>query len=93
MYRSYPEKSKIYVNQNVVHVEHLGHDGVVVYTQDGQSYKGDLVVGADGVHSHMRTRMWQFADMVRPGMIPDYEKKGTYSFCNTISVNDEEVKG
>lgn len=76
LYDSYPEKSKIHVNSNVVHVDHLGNDGVVVYTQSGHSYKGDLLVGADGVHSQVRTQMWAISDRMQPGWITRNEKTG-----------------
>lgn len=78
LYDSYPEKSKIHVNSNVVHVDHLGNDGVVVYTQSGHSYKGDLLVGADGVHSQVRTQMWAISDRMQPGWITRNEKTGTH---------------
>lgn len=81
LYDSYPEKSNIYVNRNVVHVDHLKNDGVVVYTQSGHSYKGALLVGADGVHSQVRTQMWGIADKVRPGLVTSDEKTGTHRIC------------
>lgn len=79
LYDSFPKKSNIYVDKTVVRVEHKNQNCVLVHTQDGRSYKGDLVVGADGVHSCVRTQMWQIADKLRPGMIPIEEKKGKCS--------------
>ncbi|KJZ80337.1 hypothetical protein HIM_00187 [Hirsutella minnesotensis 3608] len=35
--------------------------GVSVKTADGQLYHGDLVIGADGIHSRVRAQMWRLA--------------------------------
>ncbi|KAJ5936692.1 hypothetical protein N7466_003142 [Penicillium verhagenii] len=61
---------------NVVNVDHQGSEGVIVYTQSGHSYQGDLLVGADGVHSQVRTLMWDVAERVQPGVITRDEKTG-----------------
>lgn len=49
--------------------------GVRVYTSDGSCYNGNLLVGADGVHSKVRSEMWRHADEKRPGLITSEEKK------------------
>jgi 2-polyprenyl-6-methoxyphenol hydroxylase-like FAD-dependent oxidoreductase len=78
LYHSFPDKSKIYVDKTVVRIESGHQNRILVHTLDGQSYEADLVVGADGVHSCVRTQMWQIADMLRPGMITDDEKRGKH---------------
>ncbi|GAD99479.1 FAD binding monooxygenase [Paecilomyces variotii No. 5] len=73
LYRTYPDKSNILLNKKVVEVRLLGKEACVV-TEDGSTYTGKLVVGADGVHSCIRSEMWRLADMNRPGLITQREK-------------------
>ena len=49
------------VNKRVTAVSH-GESGVEVVCKDGSRYTGDVVVGADGVHSFVREQMWKCAD-------------------------------
>ncbi|CRG87305.1 FAD binding domain protein [Talaromyces islandicus] len=46
-----------------------------VTTSDGTKYTGDIVVGADGVHSMTRAEMWRMANLQRPGLITEQDKK------------------
>ncbi|KAF6789053.1 FAD binding domain-containing protein [Colletotrichum sojae] len=58
LYDALPDKNKVLVDRNVSDIEQ--HDeGVRVRTTDGQVYEGDLVVGADGVHSRTRNEIWR----------------------------------
>ncbi|KAL1859280.1 hypothetical protein Plec18170_002396 [Paecilomyces lecythidis] len=75
LYRTYPDKSKILLNKKVVEVRLLGKEACVV-AKDGSTYNGNLVIGADGVHSCIRSEMWRLADMNRPGLITQREKTG-----------------
>lgn len=74
LYQRYPDKSKIIVNKKALEVQLSGVDASVV-TEDGQVYQGDLIVGADGVHSRIRSEMWRLAENMRPGKITLQEKK------------------
>ncbi|KAJ5971449.1 Aromatic-ring hydroxylase-like protein [Penicillium vulpinum] len=56
LYENLRDKSKVHVNKKVVSI-HTAHSGVSVFTADGGTYYGDLVVGADGVHSITRSEM------------------------------------
>ncbi|KAJ6118338.1 FAD binding monooxygenase [Penicillium samsonianum] len=90
LYHSFPEKSKIYVDKTVNRIEYQNQNIVLVHTQDGRFYRGDLVVGADGVHSCVRTQMWHIADTLRPGMIPSDEKTGmTVSYACIFGISSE----
>ncbi|KUJ19502.1 FAD/NAD(P)-binding domain-containing protein [Mollisia scopiformis] len=61
MYENLRDKSKIQINARCKTIEH-SEQGVTVKCEDGKEYKGDVVVGADGVHSFVRSEMRRYAD-------------------------------
>ncbi|KAH7142131.1 FAD-binding domain-containing protein [Dactylonectria macrodidyma] len=67
------DKSKILTDKRVVAVK-MVDDGVIAKTSDGSSYKGDILVGADGIHSTVRAEMWKIANELSPGWIPANEQ-------------------
>jgi FAD dependent monooxygenase len=75
LFQSYPTRSNIMTNKRVTEVR-LGADSASVLTDDGDVFEADLIVGADGVHSHIRSEMWRLADTMDPGWISHSEKKG-----------------
>jgi 2-polyprenyl-6-methoxyphenol hydroxylase-like FAD-dependent oxidoreductase len=62
------DKSKILLNKNVSAVEH-SLNGVKVRCEDGSSYNGHVLAGADGVTSKTREEMWRLADSTTPGLV------------------------
>ncbi|KAL3443344.1 hypothetical protein BJX65DRAFT_298416 [Aspergillus insuetus] len=56
----YPAKSNIHINKKVIEIKQTEREAQVV-TNDGSVYRGDLVVGADGIHSAVRAEMWRQA--------------------------------
>lgn len=51
-------KDRVLTRKRVIRVDTV--EGCVhVQTQDGSTYTGDIVVGADGVHSAVRKEMWR----------------------------------
>ncbi|OBT83656.1 hypothetical protein VE02_07639 [Pseudogymnoascus sp. 03VT05] len=66
LYAHTPDKSKVHTSKRVCKVDHQD-SGVVVHCQDGSKYSGDIVVGADGIHSTVRTLMQQHIELSSPG--------------------------
>lgn len=62
------------MNKRVAEVQLLD-DGGRVITEDGAVYDGHLIVGADGVHSRIRSEMWRLADIRNPSFISPRDKK------------------
>ncbi|KAK1710004.1 uncharacterized protein BDZ83DRAFT_757651 [Colletotrichum acutatum] len=60
-------KDRVLTNKMVVTVD-LSGEHVTVHTQDGAVYSGDIVVGADGVHSAIRSEMWRLSQESRSGL-------------------------
>lgn len=56
-----PDPTKVLTNKKVISVDHIA-DGVLVNCDDGSRFTGDIVAGADGVHSRIRREMWRYAE-------------------------------
>lgn len=69
LYTHLPDKSRILTSKGVVRITPHGSK-MTVTTADGDEFQGDLVVGADGVHSVTRREMWRIANIEQPGLIP-----------------------
>jgi len=64
-YDKIKNKSKILLNKNITSVEQ-SDNGVTVKCDDGTSYHGDVLAGADGVRSKIREEMWRLAAQGSP---------------------------
>jgi 2-polyprenyl-6-methoxyphenol hydroxylase-like FAD-dependent oxidoreductase len=60
------DKSMVKTSKRVSKIEH-SESGVVAYCEDGSEYHGDIIVGADGVHSTVRRFMQEYIEEVHPG--------------------------
>jgi hypothetical protein len=72
----------------VLEISHEG-DGVVVRCKDGSKFQGDLVIGADGIHSRTRVEMQRFAEETGPTGLMDRDKScksSERSICNYQSL-------
>ncbi|KAH7402633.1 hypothetical protein BKA66DRAFT_404647 [Pyrenochaeta sp. MPI-SDFR-AT-0127] len=78
LYENLPDKSKIHTSRRVDHIEHT-ENSVRVVLSDGSVEEGDMVIGADGVHSIVKSQMWDYASKAEPGSIPDSDRKAVFS--------------
>ena len=64
-----------------VQVDRIDHtdSGVRVFLSDGTVEEGDIVIGADGVHSAIRDQMWSYANNAEPNAIPESDKSAMFS--------------
>ncbi|KAL4890998.1 hypothetical protein BDV59DRAFT_209334 [Aspergillus ambiguus] len=51
------DQSKVRLNAKAIRIEHT-ETSAIVHCADGSEWTGDIVVGADGVHSLVRNEMW-----------------------------------
>ncbi|KAK6845640.1 FAD-binding domain-containing protein [Apiospora arundinis] len=66
MYDAIRDKSKIHTGKTVVEID-TSDKGVSLTLDDGEVVTGDLLVGADGVHSFVRSEMWRLGNERQPG--------------------------
>ncbi|KAK1675242.1 hypothetical protein BDP55DRAFT_715840 [Colletotrichum godetiae] len=60
LYENLKHKERVLTSQRVVSVE-FTDSGAHVTTKDKKVFSGDIVVGADGIHSTVRKEMWRYA--------------------------------
>ncbi|SCV54223.1 related to hydroxylase [Fusarium fujikuroi] len=72
LYKNLKHKDRVLTKKRVTRVE-LVEGGVQAYTRDGSVYEGDIVVGADGIHSAVRDEMWRLGKEQSPGYFPEDE--------------------
>ncbi|KAF4509317.1 hypothetical protein G6O67_005582 [Ophiocordyceps sinensis] len=75
LYKQLRHKDKVLVRKRVDSIEQLD-DGVRVWTADGDSVTGDVVVGADGIHSTVRREMRRLAGTEASGSPSSGEEDG-----------------
>jgi 2-polyprenyl-6-methoxyphenol hydroxylase-like FAD-dependent oxidoreductase len=80
------------LNKRIVRADE--HDrGVTVACADGSTYEGDVLVGADGVHSIVRKEMWRAVDLKSPGEISDEEKSSMFAEYRCIYAISTPIPG
>ncbi|KAL1616621.1 hypothetical protein SLS56_011342 [Neofusicoccum ribis] len=73
LYNHVKDKSKILLSKRVVSISSSG-EKVEMKTDDGSSYAGDMLVGADGIHSKVRSEMWRMARETDSGWLREEEQ-------------------
>ncbi|KAG2417446.1 hypothetical protein HFD88_008665 [Aspergillus terreus] len=89
LYRNYPDKTNIITGTKVTEVRKVDN-GVCVSTDDGTLYHGDLVVGADGVHSRIRSEMWRLAGAAHKSVAKE-KKNMTVEYSCIFGISSVET--
>ncbi|KAH8664568.1 hypothetical protein BX600DRAFT_464675 [Xylariales sp. PMI_506] len=69
LYRSISDegKKKIHTGKRVSRIDQLtGDRGVRLHIEGGEPYDADVVIGADGINSIVRSEMWRMAQEIDP---------------------------
>jgi 2-polyprenyl-6-methoxyphenol hydroxylase-like FAD-dependent oxidoreductase len=82
LYDELPDKARIYQGASVAEIRET-KTGVTVNLADGRVFDGDMVVGADGVHSKVRRLMYQ---NVTPGSV-NPRKHFESSYCAIVGLS------
>ncbi|ODA80717.1 hypothetical protein RJ55_03676 [Drechmeria coniospora] len=93
LYSKLHHKDRVHTGQKVLSVRDCGSHAVVK-TADTE-YTGHLVVGADGVHSIVRSELWKLANKFKAGTFQEDEKnalKVEYACIYGISTRVPGVK-
>jgi 2-polyprenyl-6-methoxyphenol hydroxylase and related FAD-dependent oxidoreductases len=75
LYEKIQDKSKVITSQRVQSIEN-GTSSATVTTTTGETYTGNIVVGADGIHSKVRQEMWKAAEKIDPTWVDPTERSG-----------------
>ncbi|KAF1841758.1 FAD/NAD(P)-binding domain-containing protein [Cucurbitaria berberidis CBS 394.84] len=78
LYENLQDKSRIHTSRRVDRIEHT-ESSVRVFLSDGSVEEGDMVIGADGVHSAVRQQMWGYASQDEPETIPESDKTAMFT--------------
>jgi 2-polyprenyl-6-methoxyphenol hydroxylase-like FAD-dependent oxidoreductase len=85
LYENLSNPSCVLSGKKVQTVDH-GDEGVVVRCENGELYRGDVVVACDGVHSIVREEMRRWAEKSNPGMMENDRKSRFWCIkCCSIS--------
>ncbi|KAL7267076.1 hypothetical protein RUND412_010351 [Rhizina undulata] len=88
LYNHVKDKSKVLAGHRVADIKH-SEQGVEVTTKNGKTFKGDIVIGADGVHSTVRHLMHKISDNVQPGYIPEDDKTAmSAEYCCIFGISE-----
>ncbi|KAK4134625.1 FAD/NAD(P)-binding domain-containing protein [Trichocladium antarcticum] len=60
LYQNLKDPSRILTNKNVIDIKHDA-DAVTAICDDGSSFRGNMMIGADGVFSKTRSKLWELA--------------------------------
>ncbi|KAH7016712.1 hypothetical protein EDB80DRAFT_826985 [Ilyonectria destructans] len=82
LYNNLQSKAPVLTGQRVESIIRLD-DFVQVVTSKGDTFRGDILVGADGIYSTVRKEMWRLGNEMSPGYFPldEWSKVPCYYKC------------
>ncbi|KAJ6051561.1 hypothetical protein N7499_010901 [Penicillium canescens] len=92
LYDKIQDKSRVLTDQRVQSIRN-GASDVTVTTTTGREITGNIVVGADGIHSTVRQEMWKEAQKIDPSWIDPSEASALPATYSCIFGISEGVKG
>nr|AGN73056.1 FAD dependent monooxygenase [Epichloe funkii] len=93
LYDKLKSKDCVFTNKRVVSIA-SGQDKVTAKTSDGAKYLADIVIGADGVHSIVRSEIWRHLkenSQISVLEAPNASIKHDYSCIYGISLNVPQI--
>ncbi|KAF1850137.1 FAD/NAD(P)-binding domain-containing protein [Cucurbitaria berberidis CBS 394.84] len=92
LYENLKDKSRVLISKGVTNVVQTS-DGVQVETKDGDLFTGEILVGADGIHSAVRREMWRLGNADRPGYFSRQERDEVATeFCCIFGISKSTDK-
>lgn len=73
LYENLQHKTNVLTKKRVIKIE-TAEKGVQVTTTDGEMFMGDVLVGADGVHSTVRREMWRLGKEQNHSKFREYDE-------------------
>ncbi|KAL5358191.1 hypothetical protein BJX96DRAFT_163591 [Aspergillus floccosus] len=86
LHQSLPGDGRILTSKKVVDVQQ-DENHVTVRVEDNSCYKGDIVVGADGVHSKVRAEMWRLINSTESALIKEGKKDMTIEYACVFGIS------
>ena len=77
LYNSIVDKSKFLTGRKVKSIEHSEAE-VVVRCENGEAFRGDVLLGADGTHSFVRKEMRKLIE-IQDGKDLEQEKRSKFN--------------
>lgn len=88
LYDNLQDKSRVHTSRGVTGVSILT-DGVQVTTSDGGLYVGEILIGADGIHSTVRREMWRLSNEQQPCYVTQEEQeRTTTTYCCMFGISN-----
>ncbi|KAH7074440.1 hypothetical protein BKA63DRAFT_513030 [Paraphoma chrysanthemicola] len=93
LYENLSDKSKIITSKAVMKVEQIHSSSKIrVITSDKNVFEGDILVGADGIHSSVRREMWRIANATQPGLFSPSRETATTDYCCIFGISKPNDK-